>query len=397
MGLLFCKGATRGFRVFPVNKNYIMSNSKIKFFYGQGSSDSCLIIFNNGSRAFWSHYYQVGLGDENHHVRQWYESRSGISGAGEVTFYDTKRIIPLNVIRGEAIQESPTPRIGFNLIWSYRESEKTPLILHIEDATFFWSYYTPEEWCQVDQDLTTLEVSSTSERYCERFNPYTQGAISPEKAGYKPLGTLVHTVYNTWVDLFWDRYYSSSPVLLERPVLFSPDGRFTFGWDSQVSTRGNLLDKNLFWRGFTIEDCGISVDGYRQYKMVSTFRDETVFLVTNGEGNFHYVGVRDKDGLRNSDELNFRIASQHLKLKKVKEERARKAEALLKNLDKGGLDHIVLTFEDSLEAGNCPGGTQNFIEEYFGDGRTSATVSELRTLSDDRWKSVLAYKLTKGL
>lgn len=45
-------------------------------------------------------------------------------------------------------------------------------------------------------------------------------------------------------------------------------------------------------------------------------------------------------------------------------------------------DDLVVTFEDSLEAGNCQSGTEEFISRYF-PGKTSAPVKELKKYADN--------------
>ena len=45
-------------------------------------------------------------------------------------------------------------------------------------------------------------------------------------------------------------------------------------------------------------------------------------------------------------------------------------------------DDLVVTFDDSLAAGNCRPGTEAFVAQYF-PGQTSATAGELKKFSDD--------------
>lgn len=54
---------------------------------------------------------------------------------------------------------------------------------------------------------------------------------------------------------------------------------------------------------------------------------------------------------------------------------------------------MVITRQDSLDAGNCESGTDDFLEEYF-EGRTSVKVSELVPFIEEYGgvRMVLEYK-----
>ena len=58
--------------------------------------------------------------------------------------------------------------------------------------------------------------------------------------------------------------------------------------------------------------------------------------------------------------------------------------------------NVEVTRDDSLNAGNCESGTDEFIEDYF-EGRESVKVSELVEYLDDfnGVQEVLKYKFTQ--
>ncbi|WP_337173511.1 hypothetical protein [Paludisphaera sp.] len=181
----------------------------------------------------------------------------------------------------------------------------------------------------------------------------------------------------------WHRRHAWSGTDLEVGVTVSPS------WRRSVHARGlAVLDGLLTTHAGRVVRVG-EVDAYpaswvRQGRGLS-IRAETGWVARHRPSgtSYHLPGgdaARAAAGLRRK--MRNQAVPQEEKderRRRIREARRARLERLMGKLarhDLSDVGHVVVTRRDSLKAGNCEPGTDQFIDTFFPD-RTSATIAEI--------------------
>ena len=189
-------------------------------------------------------------------------------------------------------------------------------------------------------------------------------------------------------------------------IFFAEGGGKIFGWDfgEPFAMYKEIDNNNVFivvWKDLSEmipRECKRIAERYRgdEKQAILQIGEEA----KNNSSYEEYETVINKTEFYESPEEHFKDAKIWL-ARKIRKDLIAKIKMVLDGLnDKSILDfipdHFIISFEDSLEAGNCVPGTEEFRDKYF-PGKTEITAGELKEYADNRDVMRIFRYIYKGM